>query len=84
MPALRDKLEKLFRELYADAQVREEGVGLGSSFYILITREFEGKDETERQDDVWAVIRENLKFDEIKQIGFILTMTPEEEKAYAE
>lgn len=41
-------------------------------------------DETDRQDRIWALLRKNLKFEEIKQVGFVLTMTPEEEGAYAE
>ncbi len=84
MPGLRDKLEEIFRKEFPDAQVREEGVGFGSSFFILITSEFEGMDETDRQDRIWALLRKNLKFEEIKQVGFVLTMTPEEEGAYAE
>ena len=84
MPGLRDNLEKIFQSEYADAQVREEGVGFGSSFFVLITKEFDGMDETERQDAVWKLIRDNLDFDETKQVGFVLTMTPEEEEAYAE
>jgi acid stress-induced BolA-like protein IbaG/YrbA len=84
MPTLKEKIETLFKTRYADAQVQEVGVGLGSSFYILVTKAFEGQEETARQDQVWAVLRENLSFDEVKGLGFILTMTPEEEKAYAE
>jgi len=84
MPGLRDKLEEIFRKEFPDAQVREEGVGFGSSFYILITNGFEGMDEAERQDRIWALLRKNLKFEEIKQVGFVLTMTPKEEEAYAE
>ena len=84
MPTLRDRLEEIFRAEFPDAQVREEGVGFGSSFYILITTGFERMDETERQDRIWGLIRARLPFEEIKQVGFILTMTPEEEAAYAE
>jgi len=41
-------------------------------------------DETQRQDSIWGLIRASLAFEEIKQVGFVLTMTPEEEAAYAE
>ena len=39
---------------------------------------FEGKDQVDRQHDVWNVIRRTIPADEQRRISVILTVTPEE------
>ncbi len=78
------EITRVLKEKYPDARIEiETGSGLNPIFTI-VTREFEKKTEKKRQKEIWEWLRKKLTFDEIKHIGFILTMTPEEEKAYAE
>ena len=84
MAATESKIKKVLREKYPDATVTVERVGPGGGIYTVVTKAFARKTETKRQDEVWAWLKEKLNFEDIQHIGFILTMTPEEEKAYAE
>jgi len=84
MATAEENIIKILREKYPYARVTVERVGPGGGIYTVVTTAFEKKDEVTRQDEIWAWLNEKLTFNDIKHIGFILTMTPEEEKAYAE
>jgi len=62
----------------------EEPLGPRRATVIEITWEgFNEMSESERQDKIWDIIRENYNFMEYKRIAFILPYTNEEKIAYA-
>jgi acid stress-induced BolA-like protein IbaG/YrbA len=48
---------------------------------IVISNGFAGKEEFERQDEVWGLLIEELTDDELAQVGFVFTNTPDEAEA---
>ena len=50
---------------------------------IVVSPAFEGKEEHERQSEVWGLLIDNFTDDEHAQVGYVFTNTPEE-KAEAE
>ena len=84
MATAESRIKKVLREKYPGAKVTVERVGPGGGIYVVVTEDFAHKKETKRQDEIWAWLKEKLDFEDIRHIGFILTMTPDEEKAYAE
>jgi len=78
------KIKEALLEKYPDARIEIERSYGSNPIFTVITGVFENKPEKKRQDEIWAWLKEKLDFEDIRHIGFILTMTPEEEKAYAE
>lgn len=75
---LRNVLEKV--EGVADVFIGREG----SDFMaVVVSPAFEGKEEHERQNEVWGLLLDNLTDAEHAQVRFVFTNTPEE-KAQAE
>jgi acid stress-induced BolA-like protein IbaG/YrbA len=50
---------------------------------VVVSPAFEGKEEHERQNEVWGLLLDNLTDAEQVQVSFVFTNTPEE-KAQAE
>lgn len=48
---------------------------------IVISEGFAGREEFERQDEVWGLLIDELTDDEIAQVGFVFTNTPDEAEA---
>ena len=78
------EIKNALLEKYPDARIEIERSYGANPIFTVISSSFENKKETKRQNEIWEWLRKKLTFEEIKHIGFILTMTPEEEKAYAE
>lgn len=75
---LRNVLEKV--EGAVDVVIGREG----SDFMaVVVSPAFEGKEEHERQNEVWGLLLDNLADAEQAQVRFVFTNTPEE-KAQAE
>jgi acid stress-induced BolA-like protein IbaG/YrbA len=56
----------------------------GSKFIAgVVSPAFDGKEEHERQDEVWGLLIDNLDDEEQAQVSFVFTNTPAE-KAEAE
>ena len=78
------KIKEALLEKYPDARIEIERSYGANPIFTVISAAFENKAETKRQNEIWAWLKETLSFEDIQHIGFILTMTPDEEKAYAE
>jgi acid stress-induced BolA-like protein IbaG/YrbA len=77
----KDIVAKL-KEKYGPAAV-SSGYGGPLRFTItIISEDFEGKPEDERQDEIWGYIHKDFKYSEFKYIGMIVTYTPEEYEAF--
>jgi hypothetical protein len=73
--------ENRFREILSkvrdatDVLVVREGSKL---IGVVVSPAFAGKEEHERQTEVWSLLLGSLTDDEQAQIGFVFTNTPEE------
>ena len=74
---LRDFLESLD---YSDKETRVEEVSPTNVIGVLTTPDFNGMDESERQEQVWAAIHDEFTPTEQARIEFIFTNTPDEER----
>lgn len=63
-----------------DVFVGREG---GKLIAIVVSPDFEGRPEHERQTEVWRLLIDNFTDDEHAQVGYVFTNTPDE-KAEAE
>lgn len=75
---LREVLQKV--EAVTDVFIGREGSKLMA---VVVSPAFEGKQEHERQNEVWGLLLHDLTDAEQAQVGFVFTNTPEE-KAQAE
>jgi acid stress-induced BolA-like protein IbaG/YrbA len=49
---------------------------------IVVSEQFEGRDDLDRQDLVWNLLNQELTRDERRQIAIIVTVTPREEAGH--
>ena len=84
MENLKEIVEKLinaeFGENAAELEVLESGRVTG----FVVSGKFNEKTDKERQDMVWDILEKELQPPELLNVSFLITLTPEEEKAYAE
>jgi len=84
MENLKEIVEKLinaeFGENAAELEVLESGRVAG----FVVSRKFNEKTDKERQDMVWDILEKELQPPELLNVSFLITLTPEEEGAYAE
>ena len=69
-----------FGENAADLEVLESGRVSG----FVVSVRFDDKSDKERQDMLWEALREKLSQEELLNVSFLITLTPDEEEAYAE
>lgn len=76
------KIKKALEDKFEGATVEIE-YGGPMRFYIdIVSEEFYGQTEEERQDLVWGYLNELFKYPQLKFVGSILTWTPSELEAY--
>jgi stress-induced morphogen len=73
------KLTQLLRESFKNAEPELEPASPADRIAgFLVWGGFAGMPQTQRQREVWRVLRENLTKDEQFHVSAILTITPEE------
>lgn len=77
--ATREQLEQILKKM--PNVERADVVGDWSLIATVVSTSFRGQDETDRQENVWRYVRERLRPDELQNIEFIFTNTPEENAA---
>ena len=70
--------QALVAEGFADEEIQLEETASGKVSGFVVSTQFEGKTQLDRQDFLWAHLRNRLKDEQLIQIIAILTMTPEE------
>jgi acid stress-induced BolA-like protein IbaG/YrbA len=63
---------------YTDDEVRLEEAGGGKVGGVLVSGRFAGRSQEERQQELWAALRKNMKPEDLLDIVALMTMTPEE------
>jgi acid stress-induced BolA-like protein IbaG/YrbA len=63
---------------YTVDQIQLEVTQRGNVGGFVISPRFAGQSQVERQEALWAVLREKLPSDQLHRIVSILTMTPDE------
>ena len=76
-----DIINKL-KERFGDSAVSDEYGGPMRFIIHVVTDDFKGKDEDDRQDEVWSYIHKEFNYSDFKYIGLIMTWTPEEKESY--
>lgn len=58
---------------------------VGESAFVatVVAEQFAGKDESERQEQVWNYLFENLEMEDTRQISFIFTNEPSKKRRKA-
>jgi acid stress-induced BolA-like protein IbaG/YrbA len=73
------RLRQVLRDLgYTDDEIFLEAAGRGRVAGYIISEAFRGESQINRQDQLWAKLREQLRPDELTSIVAVLTMTPTE------
>jgi acid stress-induced BolA-like protein IbaG/YrbA len=72
------RLTDLLRQQFANCELEIEPVGSGRIGGFLIWDGFTGREQIDRQREVWRVIRSSLDAHEQRRVSAILTLTPEE------
>jgi acid stress-induced BolA-like protein IbaG/YrbA len=84
MENIKEKVEDIinaeFGENAAELEVLESGRVAG----FVVSVKFDDKSDKERQDMLWAALEEKLAPAELLNVSFLITLTPDEEEAYAE
>jgi stress-induced morphogen len=79
---VKKKMIKKLKEKFGDNSVYDEYGGPMRFIVHIVTDDFKGKDEDERQDEVWSYIHKEFNYSDFKYIGLVMTWTPEEKEAY--
>lgn len=84
MENLKEIVDKIinaeFGENAAELEVLESGRVAG----FVVSGKFDEKTDKERQDMIWDILEKELQPPELLNVSFLITLTPEEEEAYAE
>ncbi|MGD8718658.1 MAG: hypothetical protein PVH29_07535 [Candidatus Zixiibacteriota bacterium] len=84
MEDFKEKVEEAinaeFGENAAELEVLESGRVSG----FVVSGKFDDKSDQERQDMLWETLKEALTQEELLNVSFLITLTPDEEEAYAE
>lgn len=84
MENLKEIVDKIinaeFGENAAELEVLESGRVAG----FVVSLKFNEKTDKERQDMIWDILEKELQPPELLNVSFLITLTPEEEEAYAE
>ncbi|HYQ14958.1 MAG TPA: hypothetical protein VEQ58_04360 [Polyangiaceae bacterium] len=73
------RLREVLRELgYADGEIFLEVTGGGKVAGYIMSEAFRGESQIDRQEQLWAKLRQHLDPDELAQVVAVLTMTPTE------
>jgi acid stress-induced BolA-like protein IbaG/YrbA len=76
---MEQRLREVLRELgYTDDEIFLEAAGGGKVAGYIISEAFRGESQINRQDQLWAKLRQHLGPDELIKIVAVLTMTPTE------
>ena len=76
---MEERLKQVLRELgYTDDEIFLEPAGGGKVAGYILSEAFRGESQINRQDQLWAKLRERMQPDELVKIVAILTMTPTE------
>lgn len=73
------KLDKFLRNHFTDADIHiDPPRPSGRIGGTIVWSGFEGRDQLDRQNEVWAIIDKNFNDDEKRNIILIMTLTPDE------
>jgi len=91
MPTLRDRIEEIIKDGFGNGTTAVELEELATKRIagFVTSTVFEGKDDPERQETLWRVLRDavasgKITEEELTRVSFIITLTPEEDEAYSE
>lgn len=70
------------KERFGDSALSDEYAGPMRFILHVVTDDFKGKSEDERQDEVWSFIHKKFNYSDFKYIGLVMTWTPTEKEAY--
>ena len=79
---VKTEIIKKLKKKFGDNAVYAEYGGPMRFILHVVTDEFKGKAEDERQDEVWSYIHKEFNYSDFKYIGLVMTWTPEEKEAY--
>lgn len=72
---LKALFEKTFQNAHVDIDPPSPTGRIGGT---IVWQGFEGRDQLDRQNEVWAIIDKNFNDDEKRNIILIMTLTPDE------
>lgn len=76
---MEQRLREVLKQLgYTDDEIFLEVAGGGKVAGYIISEAFRGESQINRQDQLWAKLRQHLRPEELIQIVAVLTMTPTE------
>lgn len=84
MENLKEIVEKLINAEFGENAAELELLESGRVAGFVISAKFNEKTDKERQDMVWDILEKELQPPELLNVSFLITLTPEEEGAYAE
>jgi stress-induced morphogen len=79
---VKTEITNKLKEKFGENAVSDEYGGPARFILHVVTDEFKGKDDDERQDEVWSLIHKEFNYSDFKYIGLVMTWTPEEKEAY--
>jgi acid stress-induced BolA-like protein IbaG/YrbA len=63
---------------FKDEEVRLEQAGNGKVGGVVVSEQFAGRSQEQRQEELWRGLKERMKPEELLDIVALMTMTPEE------
>ncbi len=72
------KMTDLLKTRFPGCDLELEDVGANRAGGLLIWSAFTGKEQIERQREVWSFVRQNLEVTDQRRIASLLTLTPKE------
>jgi acid stress-induced BolA-like protein IbaG/YrbA len=73
------RLKSVLLELrYKEDEVRLEQAGGGKVGGVLVSGQFAGRSQEQRQEDLWSALGERMGPEELLDIVVLMTMTPQE------
>ncbi len=76
---MEERLRAVLRDFgHTDDEIHLERAGAGYIGGYIISVAFRGESQMNRQDQLWARLRQRMEPHELEQITAILTMTPAE------
>jgi acid stress-induced BolA-like protein IbaG/YrbA len=84
MEDFKEKVESIINAAFGENAAELEALESGRVSGFVVSIKFDDKSDKERQDMLWAVLEEKLPRGELLNVSFLITLTPDEEEAYAE
>jgi acid stress-induced BolA-like protein IbaG/YrbA len=84
MEDFKEKVESIINAAFGENAAELEELESGRVSGFVVSVKFDDKSDKERQDMLWAVLEEKLPRGELLNVSFLITLTPDEEEAYAE